>query len=164
MKISSVCNILGHDLEVIPAKYEDRETSYTIAGIPRATVRVKISKGQILCKRKGCEFHNEVWREERAEQEAKDAKFEKTFWRSYLWSDTKDFFKIVFWVAFWLLVLGFFVYFLIVYPDIKVCSTYHTNFGLETVWNFWTGCMIHSEKFGWIPADQFFQIINLNVP
>ncbi len=85
-------------------------------------------------------------------------KFKDTFWKS----DTLD--TIKFWtaavltvasIASAIILMGYFV-------DNSTCNQYK-NMGIDVIYNFWTGCMANHPKFGWIPVEKYFEVLNLYV-
>lgn len=42
------------------------------------------------------------------------------------------------------------------------CQQY-SDMGIQVHYNFWTGCMARHSQFGWIPVDEYFKTLNLNV-
>lgn len=94
------------------------------------------------------------------EQLVRKEKWTGTFWKS----DAFGRIKIFLWVLFWIAVFIFCIWLLLILPQQIGCGTYRTQFGVETVYNLWTGCMANSPKFGWIPVDEYFRSINLNIP
>lgn len=152
-------------MEIVPPEFEELSTGLSmLTGLPRNSHRMRINDGSLRCKNPGCTFEQKLWDFDRAKDEAINAKYSETFWRSRFWRNVKEIISTIFWACFWLTVLGVVIYVLLIYPDQKTCSTLAQQFGLETQWNLWTGCMVHSEKFGWIPKDEFFKFLNLNIP
>jgi hypothetical protein len=86
-------------------------------------------------------------------------RFRETFWTSETWS-FMYFCIIVVLIVFIIIGLGYLFWAI---TDRITCSTY-AKLEVKTVWNFWTGCMAHSDKFGWLPVGQYFNLINVNVP
>ena len=43
------------------------------------------------------------------------------------------------------------------------CQEY-VAMGIPAQWHFWSGCMANHPKFGWVPVDQYFKILNINLP
>lgn len=52
--------------------------------------------------------------------------------------------------------------YLIAMVKLAQCNAY-SDMGIETLWNFWTACMGNHPKFGWIPIDEYFRILNLSI-
>ena len=46
--------------------------------------------------------------------------------------------------------------------NISECNAY-ADLGVQTRWNFWTGCMALNDQFGWFPIEEFFRSVNLNI-
>jgi len=50
------------------------------------------------------------------------------------------------------------------YGSYSECQGY-TKMGVPAKWvNIWAGCMVEHPKFGWVPAEKYFQILNLYFP
>lgn len=43
------------------------------------------------------------------------------------------------------------------------CKRYE-SMGIPVDWDFWGGCMANHPEFGWLPINDYFQTLNLNVP
>ena len=88
-----------------------------------------------------------------------DNKWRDTFWESSTWEGIKILFNItvvvvVLFGAFSLLITG---------TGMASCNQYR-DMGVETIYKFWVGCMANHEKFGWVPVEEYFRTINLNIP
>lgn len=46
----------------------------------------------------------------------------------------------------------------------KITCNAYAQMDIETQWTFWTGCMANHPRFGWIPVDEYFRILNINIP
>ena len=88
-----------------------------------------------------------------------DSAYYGTFWHS----DTFDTIKIIFTIML-VTVLMFSVAASIYATMSKAACNQYADFGLKVIWKFWTGCMVEHPKFGWVPADQYFKILNINMP
>jgi hypothetical protein len=44
----------------------------------------------------------------------------------------------------------------------NACLNY-ANMELQAKYSFWTGCMIKDSKLGWLPSEQYFNHISLEV-
>lgn len=84
------------------------------------------------------------------------SKFEDTFWKS----DTWDTIKMITCGIISILGAIFIIYAILTLFSIPSCIQY-AKMGIETKWNFWTMCMAHHPKFGWVPVDEYFKILNL---
>jgi hypothetical protein len=86
-------------------------------------------------------------------------RWENTFWQSEYF----DVIKVIFWFL-----LGTIIFILLIVGLISVigynsCQQY-SKFGVDAVWNFWTGCMANHPKFGYIPVEEYFRTLNINLP
>lgn len=103
-----------------------------------------------VCQRKDCVGHTDF---------STDDKWRNTFWDSGVW-ETIKYIGMALLCA--ILVLSL-VVLLINFLGVKTCQQY-AKMGVETSYNFWTGCMANHSKFGWVPVDEYFRVINLNIP
>ena len=158
-----LCKILGHKLTTTPAQYSPEMIIDGFTGQKVLKPAHRISNGIIICERPGCKFHEPVWDFNRIPSEVREAKFKGSLWQSRAWKNLVEWTILMSWIVFWLAIVGLIVYVFVAIPDQKYCSTLSTKFALKTVWEFWTGCMIHSDKFGWVPDEKYFQILNLSV-
>jgi hypothetical protein len=60
------------------------------------------------------------------------------------------------------LLIGLIILFLSISSK-NACNFYSLK-GIETQWNFWTGCLANHPKFGWIPVDEYFKTFNIYNP
>lgn len=86
-------------------------------------------------------------------------KWSETFWNSATWDIIK--------------IIGIFVLiiaaFLLLVAAIMSITTYNTcqqysKLGIDTIWNFWTGCLAKHPEFGYIPVDEYFKTFNIYKP
>ena len=78
------------------------------------------------------------------------------FWDSDFW----EFCKFMFPVVFLIFLIIFLVFGIDAYFTYKTCNAYLVK-GIETQWNFWTGCLANHPKFGWIPVEEYFKTFNI---
>jgi hypothetical protein len=81
------------------------------------------------------------------------------FWDSDFWEYTKVIVPVV--LIFLLIILLLVLFFS--FGDYKACNAYSLK-GIETQWNFWTGCLANHSKFGWIPIEEYFKTFNIYNP
>lgn len=43
------------------------------------------------------------------------------------------------------------------------CQDY-SSMGIDVQYHFWIGCMANHPKFGWMPTDDYFRTLNINIP
>jgi hypothetical protein len=163
MKVNLICYLLGHDLEAHPAEFEEVEWQ-SYLGQFTTKHKSKVRDGFLSCQRSGCSFHRRLWDEDEPEEEMTHNKYDDTFWQSSFWRNTVAFVEVFVPTAVWVFAALAMIYLVVAVPSQLSCNSLHTKFGLKTVWDFWNGCMIYSQKFGWIPDQNYFQIINLNIP
>lgn len=86
-------------------------------------------------------------------------KWEDSFWKSSSYAVERIFMAIA--AAFLVVILLIIV--LKIWFDWNSCNTYH-SMGVPSQWNLWVGCMAEHPKFGWIPVEDYFRVINLYTP
>lgn len=141
-----ICKIFGHNYDPTPDSSESSNAYF-----------------RHNCLRKNCDEFFGRYKLESFEKQSSYYKFHETFWDSATW----NFIKIVV-SAF----LGVFSVFLILFLIIGTVTilfgsiecTEYAKLGIETRYTFWTNCMANHPKFGWLPIDEYFRTINLNIP
>lgn len=88
----------------------------------------------------------------------KGSKYIDTFWRSDAWDTIVSWFKVILVVLIILLIIVGIIYWI----SNSTCIQYK-NMGINVLYNFWTGCMANHPKFGWIPVEKYFEVLNLYV-
>lgn len=96
-------------------------------------------------------------------EELFDDRFEDCFWKS----EEFEFLRMLL-MVFLGMALILFIIFLITtligsLTSLAKCNSY-LEMGVNTQFNFWTGCMANHPKFGWVPVEKYFEIINLYIP
>jgi hypothetical protein len=86
-------------------------------------------------------------------------KWENTFWDSDAWIYTKSILVVLLGTVA-IISLMIFISSLVG----KVSCNSYAEMGIPVQWNFWVGCMANHPKFGWIPVDEYFSVLNLNIP
>lgn len=111
------------------------------------------------CKWTGCKESHRHYRNDSLEETQKSYKFHNTFWDSA----GLEVIKIISGA-----ILGIAVLFVLVSIPLflmgrATCNAY-SGMGVDVLWNFWTGCMAKHSEFGWLPIEQYFNSLNLNLP
>ncbi len=90
--------------------------------------------------------------------EPKASKWDYTFWQSDAWDTIKT------WTIGLLIFTGvvFGIVYLFYWMNSTACTQYK-SMGIDVMYNFWTGCMANHPKFGWIPVEKYFEVLNLYV-
>jgi hypothetical protein len=52
---------------------------------------------------------------------------------------------------------------LVIVFNYNTCQTY-AGMGIDVQFHFWGGCFANHPKFGWVPVNEYFRILNVNVP
>lgn len=86
------------------------------------------------------------------------SKWDYTFWQSDSWEIITFWFKVILVIIAIILTFCGIYYFI----DSNTCNQYK-NIGIDVMFNFWTGCMANHPKFGWIPIEKYFEVLNLYV-
>ncbi len=137
-----ICKIFGHNYDPTPDSSESSNAYF-----------------RHNCLRKNCDEFFGRYKLESFEKQSSYYKFHETFWDSTAWEATKIFGSTILAV--------FFVFFLIALVGSFFSSigcTEYAKLGIETRYTFWTNCMANHPKFGWLPIDEYFRTINLNIP
>ena len=101
---------------------------------------------------------------ERCEEEQRYKEhFHNNYWQEF-WEDWGDIIK-VFGTAIAVIAVGILLIAgLGTWYSFSICNSY-IDVGIPARWTgFWTECMAEHPKFGWVPVDKYFEILNLYVP
>lgn len=90
-------------------------------------------------------------------------KYDDVWWTEF-WDEYKTIISsLLLFIAIFLIVFGI-VALLAITTEKATCNSY-IAMGIPAKWTgIWTGCMANHPKFGWIPVQKYFEIINLYLP